>query len=228
MTPNKPTHTMKLLLIEDDHMIGESLAQALKGTGYTVDWVRDGELAEESLHTASYNLVLLDLGLPRQSGLEVLKSLRKRRSNAPVLIITARDAVSDRVEGLNLGADDYLIKPFAIEEVEARIRALLRRQAGTANPMLEAGTLTLNPQTKELAYGDKTLLLSAREYALMHTLMESPGRVLSRPELEERLYGWNEEVSSNAVEVLIHGLRKKMGQDIIRNIRGLGYMVAKS
>lgn len=218
---------MKILLIEDDSMIGDSLVHALRAKGYTVDWVQDGEMGEESLRIGSYALVLLDLGLPKRSGIEILKSLRQRHQQLPVLIITARDAVSDRVQGLDLGADDYLIKPFALEEVEARIRVLLRRSAGQSAPILSVGAITLNPHTKELTYTGKSLVLSAREYALMFALMETPGKVLSRRDLEERLYGWNEEVSSNAVEVQIHNLRKKLGNSLIRNIRGMGYMITK-
>ncbi len=185
-------------------------------------------MAEESLATHDYHLVLLDLGLPKQSGLELLKKLRHRGKNTPVLILTARDGVSDRVDGLDAGADDYLVKPFALEELEARMRALLRRNSGSATPLIECGETILNPATKEIEFKGKKLLLSAREYALMYALMESPGKVLSRSELEEKLYGWNEEVSSNAVEVHIHALRKKLGNELIRNIRGLGYLVSKS
>jgi len=218
---------MRILLIEDDRMIGESLVHALKANGYAVDWARDGNTGQASLSTTAYNLVLLDIGLPKRSGLEVLKSLRGRKDRVPVLILTARDHVTDRVEGLDSGADDYLVKPFALEEVEARIRALLRRHAGNADPILRSGDITLNTLTKELGYQDKNLVLSAREYALMFALMELPGKIMSRPELEERLYGWNEEISSNAVEVQIHNLRKKLGAELIQNIRGMGYMVSK-
>ncbi|MET0155899.1 MAG: response regulator [Rickettsiales bacterium] len=218
---------MRILLIEDDKMIGESLVHALKNGGYVVDWARDGDTGEVSLSTTIYNLILLDLGLPKRNGLEVLKGIRLRKDKVPVLILTARDRVADRVAGLDLGADDYLVKPFALEEVEARIRVLLRRTAGHADPVLRSGGVSLNMLTKELEYEGKRLTLSAREYALMFALMEMPGKVMSRVELEERLYGWNEEVSSNAVEVQIHNLRKKLGTDLIRNIRGIGYMVAK-
>lgn len=218
---------MKLLLIEDDNMIGESLSQALKNSGYAVDWARDGDTGEDSLKSTYYNLVLLDVCLPKRSGLEVLENLRARKDKVPVLILTARDCVADRVEGLDLGADDYLVKPFALEEVEARIRVLLRRSAGQADPHLRADGISLNTLTKELEYRDRRLILTAREYSLMFALLESPGRVLSRHEIEERLYGWNEEVGSNAVEVLIHNMRKKLGPELIRNIRGIGYMVPK-
>ena len=219
---------MKLLLIEDDRMIGESLTHALKTSGYTVDWARDGEVGEESLHTGKYKLVLLDLGLPKRSGMEILQQLRNRKDKVPVLILSARDQIKDRVQALDLGADDYLVKPFALEELEARIRGLLRRTVGNADTVLQAGDAILNTVTREIEYDGKTLLLSAKEYALMHMLMEKPGKVTSRPELEELLYGWNEEVNSNAVEVLIHALRKKLGSTLIQNIRGMGYLVAKT
>ena len=219
---------MRILLVEDDRMIGESLIHALKSHGYAVDWAEDGQIAEESLATQEYHLVLLDLGLPKQSGLTLLRKERRRGITTPVLILTARDAVSDRVAGLDAGADDYLLKPFALEELEARMRALLRRKGGNADPIIEYGKTVLNPATKEIEFKGKKLLLSAREYALMYALMESPGKVVSRGQLEETLYGWNEEVSSNAIEVHIHALRKKLGNDLIRNIRGLGYLVGKS
>ena len=180
---------MRLLLVEDDKMIGESLRQALKGDGYAVDWVEDGETATLSLDTQSYDLLLLDLGLPKQSGIDVLKNLRKRKNSLPVLILTARDSVDDRVIGLDSGADDYLIKPFELKELEARIRALLRRKAGRAEPLLTHGSLSLNPATLELSYNKKTIILSAREFALMQSLLEKPGRILSRAQLEERLSG---------------------------------------
>ena len=218
---------MKILLIEDDKMIGESLTHALKGSGYAVDWARDGEMGEESLRTCNYSLVLLDLGLPKRTGLEILKELRQRKDKVPVLVLTARDSISDRVQGLDLGADDYLVKPFALEEVEARIRVLLRRNTGHAESVLESSGITLNTLTKELQYEGKSLVLSAREYALMHALMEVPGKIFSRAELEERLYGWNQEVNSNAIEVQIHNLRKKLGSSLIRNVRGLGYIAGK-
>lgn len=218
---------MRILLVEDDRMIGESLTQALKANGYVVDWARDGEMGEVSLSTTAYNLVLLDIGLPKLNGLELLKAIRARKDKVPVLILTARDQIEDRVAGLDLGADDYLVKPFALEEMEARIRALLRRNSGNADPLLRSGNITLNTLTKELTYKGAVIVLSAREYALMFALMESPGKVMSRTDLEDRLYGWNEEVSSNAVEVQIHNLRKKLDTDLIRNIRGIGYMVSK-
>lgn len=218
---------MKILLVEDDRMIGESLCKMLNTKGYSVDWARDGEMGDESLRTGTYNLLLLDVGLPKASGLEILAKLRARGEKLPVLIMTARDAVSDRVKGLDLGADDYLIKPFAVEELEARMRVLLRRSAGQADPLIKSGGVVLNTTTKELTFEGKCQVLSAREYALMFALMETPGKVLSRSDLEEKLYGWNEEVGSNAVEVLIHSIRKKYDSSLIRNIRGMGYMVAR-
>jgi two-component system, OmpR family, response regulator QseB len=216
---------MRFLLIEDDPMIGQSIRQGLRHDGYTIDWVQDGEAGERALTSAPYALLLLDLGLPRKSGLEVLREIRARGYDLPVLILTARDAVPDRVDGLNAGADDYLVKPFAFAELTARIRALLRRRAGHADPTLSRGSLALNPLTNEATFRDTKALLSAREFGLLWTLAETPGAVLSRSQLEEKLYGWQEEVESNAVEVHIHNLRKKLGSDVIRNVRGLGYTI---
>ena len=216
---------MRILLVEDDLMIGESLQQALKQSGHAVDWVQNGLTADKALTVEPYELVLLDLGLPGKSGIEVLRQLRSRGSGVPVIIITARDAVSDRVDGLDSGADDYLIKPFALEELDARIRAAARRRGGRADPLMVCGGLTLNPATREVSYSGQTQVLPAREYALLFALMERPGNVLSRAQLEERLYGWNEEIASNAVEVHVHQLRKKLGVEVIRTIRGLGYLV---
>ncbi|OYV98843.1 MAG: DNA-binding response regulator [Deltaproteobacteria bacterium 37-65-8] len=219
---------MRLLLVEDDPLIGESIRKGLRKDGATVDWVRDGEEAETALKTEPYSLVLLDLGLPEKSGLEVLRDLRRRGDTVPVLILTARDAVADRVRGLDAGADDYLVKPFDLDELTARIRALLRRRAGRAQPLIVHGGLTLNPATHEAAYKGKELSLSAREFELLLTLLETPGAVLSRAKMEERLYGWGEEVESNAVEVHIHNLRKKLGREFIRTVRGVGYMAPKN
>lgn len=220
---------MRILLVEDDPMIGESLQQALRLNGHAVDWAHDGLLAEAALKVEPYDLVLLDLGLPKKSGIDLLRELRGRGDSVPVIIITARDAVSDRVQGLDYGADDYLIKPFALEELDARIRAAARRRGGRAEPLMICGQLQLNPATREASCGGGApQLLAAREYALLFALMERPGNVLSRAQLEDRLYGWNEEVSSNAVEVYVHQLRKKLGVEVIRTIRGLGYMVPPS
>ncbi len=218
---------MKILLVEDDTMIGESISHALKGIGYGVDWVQDGITAEESINLQQYTMILLDLGLPKQSGIELLGKLRKKENHIPVLIISARDKLSDKIYGLDSGADDYLIKPFELSELEARIRAILRRQGGKANPIIKYGKLELNPATKEIKFNNKKAQLSAREFSLMSILIEHPGKIFSRPELEEKIYGWNEEVESNSIEVHIHALRKKLGSGIIQNIRGLGYKVGK-
>jgi two-component system response regulator QseB len=218
---------MRLLLVEDDAMIGESVRLGLRRDGFTVDWVRDGRAAELALANAVYDLMLLDLGLPKKDGLEVLKTLRRGGNKISVLVLTARDAVGDRITGLDSGADDYLVKPFDLDELSARIRALLRRQAGRFESLIKYGDLTLNPMTRAASLGGRPLALSAREFAVLEALLDRPGAVLSREQLEEKLYGWDEEVESNAVEVYIHGLRKKLGADFIKNIRGVGYMVNK-
>jgi len=217
---------MRLLLVEDDPMIGANVRQGLRHDGFVVDWVQDGEAAEHALAAEPYALLLLDLGLPRKDGLEVLREVRGSGNDVPVLVLTARDAVGERVEGLNAGADDYLVKPFALEELVARIRALLRRRAGQADATLVRGALSLNPITNEVTYGTASAVLSAREFALLWALAEAPpGAPLSRARLEERLYGWEEEVDSNAVEVHIHNLRRKLGAGVIRNLRGVGYVI---
>lgn len=216
---------MRLLLVEDDIMIGESVRKGLRQDGFVVDWVRDGQAAEIAAGDAAYQLMLLDLGLPKKAGLDVLKSLRRAGNRLPVLILTARDAVADRVTGLDAGADDYLIKPFDLEELGARIRALLRRQSGRAQPVIRLGGLTLDPATHEVRLNEQPVSLSAREFALLMAFLDRPGAVFSRAQLEEKLYGWNEEVESNTVEVYIHALRKKLGADLIKNVRGVGYMV---
>jgi len=218
---------MRLLLVEDDAMIGESVRKGLQQDGFAVDWVQDGHAAELALGTNPYDTLLLDLGLPKKDGLEMLASLRRRGNPIPVLILTARDAVADRVKGLDAGADDYLVKPFDLEELAARIRALLRRKSGRADPVVQVGQLTLNPATREVTLDGKPISLSAREFGLLHALIERPGVVLSRAQLEEKLYGWGHEVESNTVEVYIHSLRRKLGTEFIRNVRGVGYMVRK-
>jgi len=218
---------MRILLVEDDQMIGESLTQALTQSGYTIDWTKDGVMADEALKTQAYDLTLLDLGLPKKSGIEVLQNLRARKNAQPVLILTARDRVSDKVIGLDAGADDYLIKPFELEELEARIRALLRRHEGRVETVMRVGMLTLDPATHEVHLHAELKLLSAREFALMQVLMQRPGRVLSVAELETKLYGWNEEVESNAIEVHVCQVRKKLGKNSIENIRGVGYRIGK-
>ena len=218
---------MRLLLVEDDAMIGESVRSGLQQDGFAVDWVQDGRAAELALETNPYDTLLLDLGLPRKDGLEVLASLRRRGNSIPVLVLTARDAIADRVKGLDAGADDYLVKPFDLEELAARIRALLRRKSGRAEPVLQLGKLSVNPATREVSLDGKPIVLSAREFGLLQALIERPGVVLSRAQIEEKLYGWGQEVESNTVEVYIHALRRKLGADFIRNVRGVGYMVPK-
>jgi DNA-binding response OmpR family regulator len=220
--------TLRVLLIEDDPMVGKSLAQALRAQGMSVDWIKNGLEGEHALAVGGYALVLLDLGLSGKDGLEVLKSARAVRSRIPVLIITARDAVDDRVAGLDLGADDYITKPFDARELFARMRAVLRRHGGFAQSLVESGEVTLDLAIHELSYRGHRVTLSPREFALMRALMDPPGKIVARHELEERLYGWGEEVDSNAVEVLIHSIRKKFDKDIIRNVRGAGWMVIKA
>jgi two-component system OmpR family response regulator len=217
---------MRILVVEDDRMIGAGVAQALKDAAYAVDWVTDGDVVEDATKAIRYDLVLLDLGLPSKDGLSVLNYLRKHQRHLPVIILTARDGIDDRVDGLDLGADDYLIKPFDIRELQARIRAILRRRAdGTASSVLSNGAVKLEPSTREATANNKTYRLTAREFALLQALLSRPGTILSRDELEHRIYGWNEEVESNAVEFLIHSIRKKLGHSAIRNVRGLGWMV---
>jgi two-component system response regulator QseB len=218
---------MRLLLVEDDNMIGEAVRAGLRQEGFTVDWVREAEAGDAALRTEPYALLLLDLGLPRKSGLDWLRELRRRGDPTPVLVITARDAVADRIAGLDGGADDYMVKPFDLDELAARVRAVLRRHGGRAEPLLQHGELTLDPATRQATLNGQPVTLSAREYAVLAALLERPGAILSRAQLEQRLYGWGEEVESNAVEVHIHHLRKKLGADAIRNVRGLGYTLAK-
>jgi two-component system OmpR family response regulator len=218
---------VRLLLVEDDAMIGETVLQVLRAEHYAVDWVRDGDMAEEALRAESYDLVLLDLGLPRRSGLEVLRALRARRNVVPVLVATARDAVGDRIAGLDAGADDYVVKPFDIDELLARIRALLRRSAGRAEPAFEHRGVSLNPATREATLHGQPVSLSAREWAVLEALLARPGVVLSRTQLEEKLFSWKDDISSNAVEVYIHGVRKKLGANLIQTVRGLGYLIPK-
>lgn len=218
---------MRLLLVEDDAMIGAGIRTGLRQQGYSVDWVRDGEAAELATKTTPYDAILLDIGLPKKTGLELLTHWRKQKSSVPVLIITARDAVSDRIAGLDAGADDYLVKPFDLDELAARLRALLRRHSGRATPIIEHGALTLDPATHLVTLDGSPISLSAREFALLHSLLENPGVPLSRAQLEDRLYGWEEEIGSNAVEVYIHSLRRKLGNEWVRNVRGVGYLVPR-
>ncbi|MES2237160.1 MAG: response regulator transcription factor [Pseudomonadota bacterium] len=218
---------MRILLVEDDPMIGEAVSVALKDAAYAVDWVRDGLAASSALNMGEHQAVLLDLGLPKRDGMEVLRLLRQTASSLPIIVITARDGVDDRIKGLDFGADDYLVKPFDVNELLARLRAVIRRQGGQSTPVLTNGIVSLDPSSREARSGDVVELLSAREFALLQALLLRPGVILTRTELEERIYGWNEEVESNAVDFLIHGVRKKLGPGTIKNVRGAGWMVDK-
>lgn len=219
---------MRILLVEDDAMIGEAVAMALKDAAYAVDWVRDGRTASQTLEANEHQAVLLDLGLPGCDGLDVLRRLRRNGRTLPVIIMTARDSIRERVQGLDLGADDYLVKPFDVDELLARLRAVIRRRGGQAAPILSNGRVSLDPATHEASCGDRSASLSAREFSLLQALLLRPGAILTRAELEERIYGWNEEVESNAVDFLIHGIRRKLGQDVIKNVRGAGWLVDKA
>jgi two-component system response regulator QseB len=214
---------MRILLTEDDAMIGDAVQRGLRQLGFVVDWVRDGTQADAALAQQTYDLLLLDLGLPRRSGLDVLRTLRASGSDLPVVVVTARDAVSDRVSGLDAGADDYVVKPFDLAELAARIRALLRRRGGRADNRLEHEGVVLDTATREVTRDGAPVALSAREFALLHALMERPDRILSKSQLEDRLYGWGEEIESNVVEVYVHALRRKFGADFVRTVRGMGY-----
>jgi DNA-binding response OmpR family regulator len=217
---------MRLLVVEDDPMIGESIEAGLRGENYAVDWVRDGHGADLALAAVTYDLVLLDLGLPRLQGLELLRRYRARGGDAPILIVTARDGTAARVEGLDGGADDYLIKPFDLDELLARIRALLRRRVARTRSVISHGPLTLDLATHEATLAGAPLRLSAREFSVLRVLLDAPGSVVSKSQFEEKLYGWNEEIESNAVDVYIHHLRKKLGAGFIANVRGVGYKLA--
>jgi two-component system OmpR family response regulator len=218
---------MRLLLVEDDPMIGDAVLRVLRAGHYAADWVRDGEMADTALRADNYDLVLLDLGLPRQSGLDVLRRLRARKSKIPVLVATARDSVQDRIAGLDAGADDYVVKPYDTDELLARIRALLRRSAGRAEPAFEHQGVSLNPATREASLNGQAVSLSAREWAVLEALLARPGVLLSRSQLEEKMFSWKDDISSNAVEVYIHGVRKKLGTSLIQTVRGLGYVIPK-
>jgi two-component system response regulator QseB len=220
---------MRLLLVEDDHMIGESLVRGLRDDGYAVDWVRDGSAALAALkdRQADFSIAVLDWNLPRQDGLSVLKAVRASGNTLPILMITARDDLSDRISGLDGGADDYLVKPFEFTELKARLRSLIRRQDGRASTEIVHGNLVLDPVTHSVRLDDVSVAITAREFALLRALMERPGAVLSRAQIEERLYGWDESVQSNAVEFVIHSLRKKLGSTIIENVRGVGWRMGR-
>ena len=220
---------MRILLVEDDAMIGSAVQSALKDESYAADWVKNGHLALAALTSQHYDAVLLDLGLPGKDGLEVLRTIRSKDNPVPVLIITARDGLDDRIRGLDGGADDYVLKPFAMAELLARMRAVLRRKSGSAAPLLTSAHLVLDPATREATVrGQAPVQLSSREFALLQALMMRPGSILSRADLEDRVYGWGEEVESNAIDFLIHALRKKLGSDAIKNVRGAGWMVSKN
>lgn len=218
---------MRLLLVEDDPLLGDGVRAGLKLSGFAVDWVTDGQAAKHALESECYSLMVLDIGLPQISGLDLLKWLRQRGGRLPVLMLTARDTVADRVSGLDCGADDYLVKPFDLDELVARLRALARRSAGQAAPELQHGGLKVDLAAHAVTFNGQAVELSAREFTLLIELLRSCGKVLSREQLEQRLYGWGEEVESNSVEVHIHHLRKKLGADLIRTVRGVGYTVDK-
>ncbi|MEP7183574.1 MAG: response regulator [Betaproteobacteria bacterium] len=218
---------MRLLVVEDDRLLGDGIRAGLAQAGFAVDWVEDGRAAELALDAEPYALVVLDLGLPRRSGLEVLAGLRARGNRVPVLILTARDTVTDRVGGLDAGADDYLVKPFDLAELTARVRALVRRSAGGADPVLRVADVTLDPVARAVTRAGRSIDLAPREFALLHELMRHAGRVLSRERLERSLYPWDEEPGSNAIEVHVHHLRRKLGADLIRTRRGAGYVIER-
>ena len=220
---------MRILLVEDDPMIGDAIQGALTDASYAADWVKDGLNALSALDTQHYDIVLLDLGLPGKDGLEVLASIRARNNPVPLLILTARDSLDDRLRGLDGGADDYLLKPFDMAELLARMRAVLRRKGGSALPLLGNGVVSLDLLTKQASTDSQSgITLSSREFALLQALLIRPGAILSRSELEDRLYGWGNEVESNAIEFLIHSVRRKLGSHIIKNVRGMGWMVSKN
>jgi len=217
---------MRVLVVEDDPMIGRAVVAGLQEQGFAVDWVRDGAEADLALAHAVYDLALLDLGLPRRDGLEVLKGVRRARNDLPVLIITARDSVADRVAGLDGGADDYLVKPFDLDELLARLRAVMRRHGGRAQSQISYGALTLDPVQRRVLFEGAEIELSAREFAVLEALMKEPGAVVSRDRLENAVYGWGEEIGSNSIEVHLHHLRRKLSPELIRNVRGVGYRIA--
>jgi two-component system, OmpR family, response regulator QseB len=216
-----------VLLVEDDRMIADGVQTALRQDGYSVDWVGDGAAASAALHAGTFDLVLLDLGLPRRDGLSVLRELRERHDQTSVIILTARDEVRDRVAALDAGADDYIVKPFDLDEVAARMRSVLRRAGGRSEPCIEHNGIRLDPVTRDVSCNGAPVQLSAREFAVLEALLQRPGAVLSRAKLEDRLYGWDDAIESNAIEVYIHALRRKLGADAIRTLRGVGYFVPR-
>ncbi|CAG0933675.1 MAG: Transcriptional regulatory protein QseB [Rhodocyclaceae bacterium] len=218
---------MRILLVEDDRLLGDGIRAGLQQAGFAVDWAQDGRAAELALASEAYDAVVLDLGLPRLSGMEVLARARAARNAAPVLILTARDTVPERIAGLDAGADDYLVKPFDLGELQARLRALIRRGRSLAEPLLAHGALRLDPAARSVSWEGRPVELSAREFAVLHALLLNAGRLLSKAQIEEKLYGWGEEIESNAVEVFVHHLRRKLSSDLIRTVRGVGYMIPK-
>jgi len=218
---------MRILLVEDDELLGDGIVTGLQQEGHAVDWIKDGKTAAMTIPHEEFDAVLLDLGLPRMDGVEVIKVVRKEGVSTPIMILTARDAIEDRVAGLDAGADDYITKPFDLNEVLARLRALTRRSSGRATPVIEHGNITLDPAAREVIFKGSPVKLSRREFSLLHALLQNRGRVISRNQIIETLYGWDEDIDSNALEVHIHHLRKKFGSDVIRTIRGIGYMVSK-
>jgi len=218
---------MRILIVEDDTLLGDGIRSGLTQNGYAADWVEDGEAAETAMLTNEYELIILDLGLPKLTGLEVLKRMRAKGNDTPVIILTAMDGVEDRIKGLDSGADDYLTKPFDLEELTARLRALLRRRGGRSTPVITHGNLIVDPASHSVSLDDKSIDISPREFTILLLLLENHGKVMSRSRLEEGLYAWNDEVESNTVEVHIHHLRKKLGSDLIRTIRGVGYIIDK-
>jgi two-component system response regulator QseB len=218
---------MRVLVVEDDRMIAKGLHTALKQDGYAVDGVSDGKSASAALRSSRFDVVLLDLGLPERDGLEVLRELRSRGDATPVIIVTARDDVQNRIQGLDAGADDYIVKPFDLDEVAARMRSVLRRAAGRGDPSIRHRGITLDPVSHAVERDGEAVALSAHEFSVLEALLQRPGTVLSRAQLEERLYGWSEGIESNAIEVYVHGLRRKLGNDAIRTLRGVGYFVPK-
>jgi two-component system, OmpR family, response regulator QseB len=219
---------MRVLIVEDDEMIAQGLQTALRRAGFAVDWMRDGKSAAAALLASTFDVVLLDLGLPHRDGIDVLRELRGRADATPVIILTARDEIQHRVAGLDAGADDYIVKPFDLDEMMARMRSVLRRAAGRGDPGIQHGDLRLDPVTRTVQRGGLPVSVSAHEYAVLEALLQRPGAVLSRSQLEDRLYGWDDQIGSNAVEVYVHGLRRKLGSDAIRTLRGVGYFVPKS
>ncbi|MDH5301587.1 MAG: response regulator transcription factor [Gammaproteobacteria bacterium] len=219
---------MRLLIVEDDQLLGDGIQVGLTQEGYAVDWVEDGEAAETAMKTNEYELVVLDLGLPKKAGLDVLKGMRARDIDTPVIVLTAQDTVEDRILGLDSGADDYITKPFDLDELGARIRALLRRRGGRTSPVIQHNSITLDPASHTVTKEGKSVDISPREFTILLLLLENMGKVMSRSRLEEGLYAWNDEVESNTVEVHIHHLRKKLGAELIRTIRGVGYIIDKA